>query len=445
MLEFLLNFLMLILTLVLSLIKLLFAIIHYTFETFIFNPIGIPYDNIIGYSISWILTTIVLLLLIGVHCKSSNNGIYRFICNIRKKHIKAKYNKKEAHLNSVISNSLNNIVNDNRTIFDNIENTLNTESCAIPEEVMGDILEQNEMFKLEYQEALSKQNNLSENAFNTYNELLRRKEIKHLSKIDNDIFNNLNSISRKYNSISNEFSNIVDSIKHDLNRVSKGINGEITVSKELKMFEHRYKILSNLLVEVEGKTAETDFMIISNRGIFAIEVKNYGRKGDNLIIEDDGIWTIEKQNGDIQSLKSPVAQNNWHCSINEILLNKELQKKGISLDGLEINTIIVIANDDITLTNKGHNTVIRASEIVNTIQRYPINNELTATLQDTICCIFEENNRPAKKYPYINRLPALNSKYNKLNELNELMTTLIPILNTILDRVNKADDEYDNK
>lgn len=90
----------------------------------------------------------------------------------------------------------------------------------------------------------------------------------------------------------------------------KGFFGEKTVTFFLSRLDKvRYKVINNLMLEVEGKTSQIDHVVISNYGIFVIETKNY--KGWILGDEYSDYWTqvIYKRK---EKLYNPIKQNYGH-------------------------------------------------------------------------------------------------------------------------------------
>lgn len=92
---------------------------------------------------------------------------------------------------------------------------------------------------------------------------------------------------------------------------SAGNRGEAYFNNMLKSILHKDDVLiKNACLNVNGKEAEIDSLIINNNGIFIVEVKNYnGRLYGDI---DDFEWTKEKisPGGNVfyKQVKNPIKQ-----------------------------------------------------------------------------------------------------------------------------------------
>ena len=114
-----------------------------------------------------------------------------------------------------------------------------------------------------------------------------------------------------------------------------GIDGENRVKEELKELKGKgYKIINGVYLKGKTLTQEIDSLVITPKGIFNIETKNYA--GD-ISINKYGDW-IRTKKGNTSYLKNPCEQIERHkrC-IKEIVGN------------VKINDIIVIANSKTTI------------------------------------------------------------------------------------------------
>ncbi len=93
----------------------------------------------------------------------------------------------------------------------------------------------------------------------------------------------------------------------------KGVVGERTVAVILSVLNRsKYKIINNVVLNTNGRTAQIDHLIISDFGIFVIETKNY--KGWILGGEHSEYWTqvIYKRK---EKLYNPIRQNYGHIKV----------------------------------------------------------------------------------------------------------------------------------
>lgn len=90
----------------------------------------------------------------------------------------------------------------------------------------------------------------------------------------------------------------------------KGIFGEKEIGVILSFLDKsKYKILNNVVLEVDGRTSQIDHLVISDFGIFVIETKNY--KGWILGSENSEYWTqvlFQRK----EKLYNPIKQNKGH-------------------------------------------------------------------------------------------------------------------------------------
>lgn len=111
------------------------------------------------------------------------------------------------------------------------------------------------------------------------------------------------------------------SVKRD-----SGTRGEYILFKKLQFLEaNGCKMLHNLYLQIGGKTQELDLLLITDRGLFAVESKNYS--GWIFGNEDNIYWTQTLPNGKNKARKekfyNPIMQNRKHCEFLEKCINEE--------------------------------------------------------------------------------------------------------------------------
>lgn len=178
--------------------------------------------------------------------------------------------------------------------------------------------------------------------------------------------------------------------------IKLGYEGEELVNQTLSM-HHNLINLSNIRIEMDGKSVECDNIILSTKGIFILEVKNIGNSGKFIIkIEKDGRWLKKKENSEeIEHMNNATAQNNYHIAYINRLLDKELGHLDIDFN---VNGAVVIANKNVTIDNDSlYQTVIRTDEIYNYISYQPIiyNKEQLNMIKEVIM----KHSLPPKSYP----------------------------------------------
>ena len=183
--------------------------------------------------------------------------------------------------------------------------------------------------------------------------------LKDVSVIARIILNSL----EKYNSKWKEF-------KHDCKGTFVGEEGERAVLEELKFFSNQMEILTNIRFEINGQSVESDIIVVAPQGIFVIEVKNLGSTGSyNITIEKDGLWKKVMKNGRWKQMGSVSRQNTRHLHGIEQVINSKLNNS--VEQWIEAKSLIVFANDVVEIRNYSDNVVVRASEMVKEIRKYP--------------------------------------------------------------------------
>lgn len=99
----------------------------------------------------------------------------------------------------------------------------------------------------------------------------------------------------------------------------RGFMGEFWVKQELKKLpKDKYKVLNDIMLKQNDSTHQIDHIIISQFGIFVIEMKNYY----GLILGDDykDKW-VQYLGKKKNSFLNPIYQNYGHVKVLEELLN----------------------------------------------------------------------------------------------------------------------------
>lgn len=93
----------------------------------------------------------------------------------------------------------------------------------------------------------------------------------------------------------------------------RGEEGEDNTAEILKYLSKEFIVLRNInLPRSNREPVQIDFLCISNKGIFVIEVKNWlGKVTGNY---EDEIW-YSQINYTINEQKNPVKQNEWHIDV----------------------------------------------------------------------------------------------------------------------------------
>lgn len=140
-----------------------------------------------------------------------------------------------------------------------------------------------------------------------------------------------------------------------LNKI-KGDKGELEIEEEIiRNFKEVTHIFKNVKVPKEnGEISETDLLLLSDKGIFVIESKNYG----GLIYgsEDDYKWTQFFNRNSKYHFYNPIKQNNNHIKYLKEFLGKNFQDdlfKSIIVfgNGCKLQKVNYTKSDNITVCN----------------------------------------------------------------------------------------------
>lgn len=180
-----------------------------------------------------------------------------------------------------------------------------------------------------------------------------------------------------------------------------GIRGEHSVDRELDLYRDKLLNLSNIRLIVEGNTVESDNLVLSERGIFCIEVKNFGvgHGGGTIKISKDGLWTRYSAEGDVMEVDDITSQTYRHIGLTQRFLNEELKRQGIKLSYLNINPIIVFVNPAIKIDNQSDVPVLRLSSIYHHISTFKTDNRIDEKYWGVIENILNTHNQGSKPYP----------------------------------------------
>lgn len=185
-----------------------------------------------------------------------------------------------------------------------------------------------------------------------------------------DIFDNKYKITTEYQSY---FLGVREFYKQRMNVVRSGVVGENRMDKELISFSrnNEFYYLKNAVLQYNGKSFETDFLIVSKHGIFSLEVKNIGANGNLTIrIAPDGQWLKILGNGDKVPMQDVSSQVNYHISMTEGLLQEYKRQKGKELP--EVKPVIIIANNNVMLDNQANLPIYRVSQFIHEMRSLPV-------------------------------------------------------------------------
>lgn len=142
---------------------------------------------------------------------------------------------------------------------------------------------------------------------------------------------------------------IISLIVYVLRPKGKGIIGERQVRRVLNKLPKEYKVLNDIMFRTETGTTQLDHIVLSPKGIFIIETKNYS--GNIYGDENSQYWTqvLYKTKN---KLYNPILQNYGHVTAMKHLINKRDVKyhpiivfgKGCKLNKIHSKTPVIYIN-----------------------------------------------------------------------------------------------------
>lgn len=213
---------------------------------------------------------------------------------------------------------------------------------------------------------------------------------------------------------------ILDNLEDQHRIYEKGEKGEENVGTFLSMLEYKYIIKQNVILPANGvysETSETDAYIITDKGIFVCEIKNWGGPNNIIKITNGGQWLKCNKFGEtIDTMHSPVEQNTQHCIATEQFL------KAHGIEGVKVYPIIVMANEHAIFENNSNNTVLRTSELYNFIENFNGGRPLSKDIQQKIGGLFEQstNEIAERKFPIVScdaYIEGFQRAYDQLKEM----------------------------
>ena len=176
-------------------------------------------------------------------------------------------------------------------------------------------------------------------------------------------------------------------IEREIKLMSYGIAGEERIAFELKNSHIPMYVLHNLYFELDGLSAQIDYLIITRKCIFVVECKNLI---GNIEVNSNGdfIRTLSF-NGRYkkEGIYSPITQNNRHLDLikkvrleaKSNIITRALFEKSF-YDNYK--SVIVLANPKSVLNtkyagNEVKNKVVKVDQLINHIKKVNLNSRLS--------------------------------------------------------------------
>lgn len=255
-------------------------------------------------------------------------------------------------------------------------------------------------------------------------------DLLHDLNIDLDVLDVYRSMHKR---LPYQLKSIREGYKEKMAVIGAGNRGEKRVNDELDQFDGFSRYMSNLRLEVNGQSIETDNVLFSTKGIFLFEVKNFSENGKyGLRITKDGQWQRVQSDGSASPMKMDVtAQHNRHVLFMEKMIREQWrQLYNEEAPFIKLNPLIVIANDKIMVENQTDLAIIRISQIYHHVQKS--NEHLSQDTLSKLWNILETNKLPLKEYPVQDYSKDLAEYYKVMCQLEKLCEEMAEAFSYIL-------------
>lgn len=255
-------------------------------------------------------------------------------------------------------------------------------------------------------------------------------DLLHDLGIDLDVLDAYRSMHKR---LPYQLKSIREGYKEKLAVIGAGNRGEKRVNDELDQFDGFSRYMSNLRLEVNGQSIETDNVLFSTKGVFLFEVKNFSENGKyGLRITKDGQWQRVQSDGTATPMKMDVtAQHNRHVLFMEKMIREQWrQLYNEEAPFIKLNPLIVIANDKIMVENQTDLAIIRISQIYHHVQKS--NERLSQDTLSKLWNILETNRLPLKEYPVQDYTKDLAEYYKVMCQLEKLCEEMAEAISYIL-------------
>lgn len=224
-----------------------------------------------------------------------------------------------------------------------------------------------------------------------------------------------------------------------------GLDGEAAVQDVLAMHEGAFIVLHNLRLEFPNQTdkpdsVEIDTLVLAPNGIFAIEVKNYGARGQyRIVVGADGQWYKQLPGQEMTTMKNPFEQNDRHVAFLERFVNQVLERD--MMHRIHVENIIVLANNNVQLVSdpNARQTLTRVGTLYHQLTLVP-EQKLTLEELKKVEAAFQQAGRPANRYPLADYASQMNEIVNAYKRCLKTQAQMMPAVVEVLNEMDSLDD-----
>lgn len=251
------------------------------------------------------------------------------------------------------------------------------------------------------------------------------------SKFTDYFGENKESVPSGYRNTSNYLMTLLEVQLHKFNLdvlgIKKGIDGEKRTMNALRAVNLNNHVLQNVRFKLNDMSFESDFIVLTEKGICIIESKNWGGKNQCIKVSPDGRWALYKhtplgKDSHIRNYPNPYMQITNH----ELAMEKLLHDNNISVP---VFSIIAMSSDnvglDISQSPVSEPKVVHSDMVGRVILGYMRNStkSIPAWEFERIKNVIFKANLPPKKYPVVDHYENIKKTHDALIELLGLWET----------------------
>lgn len=213
---------------------------------------------------------------------------------------------------------------------------------------------------------------------------------------------NAQTVINDINKFKNELNSSISAISKKLYGLSKGATGEDKINDVLFSYKSNCKYLQNIVLNIDSSKIESDFIVITRRGVVILEVKNIGTFNETLNVDELGRVSKIDKNGAETDSYDMINQNNRHNMYLTTFLKNQFDYD------IPVRSAIAIVSK-IKIDNKSTFKILGPNQIYKYLDDGvdSLNDTQVKDIYELLLNSKEEN----KKYSYINYEKTFNKNY----------------------------------